>query len=157
MTAFERDREREKERERDRETEDSSHWYRGNGHIPDLAKNCLDLHHIFRFTPYLLNPRSDTYFRTFPHRVSQSFPPPIGAQDVVSCLISWSLHSWLTYYMIFWMLTHFFWFSIHPIHFLCPLFTQVHILFWNPKLIYQYVSYNYIYREKSGGSEALVV
>ena len=86
MTAFDRDRERVRKRQRNRGLQ--SLIPRGNGHIPDLAKNCLDLHHIFRFTPYLLNPRSDTYFRTFPHRVSQPFPPSIGAQDVVSCLIS---------------------------------------------------------------------
>ena len=104
----------------------------------ESVKDFQDLHYTFRFTPYLLNPCRDTYFRTFLLRTSQP-----GGHRLWWPLLSWVFESLRIcliaglpcHYIIFWMPTHnssgsqFTWF-ISAV----PFFVHTwNILFWNPR------------------------
>ena len=81
------------------------------------VRNCLGLHHTFRFTVNLPNPCLDTYFRTFLIHASQPKGHPLPAGTQKKCLVYLADHfspDWLPDWgkktsalYIFWMPIHF--------------------------------------------------
>ena len=135
----------ESETKRDRETEDNNNWYHVGTPIFQSPSRTLwtyiislslsDLHHVFLIN-VVIHISEPSYFSRRGDRTQA------GIRDDASCLLDWSLLSWWLntwfscHYRIFWKLTHFpFRLSIYVIHFCCPLFNQLLVIFWNPLLI----------------------